>query len=233
MPEYAETVLSVEVPLRLLFRKPEGAGPFPLLLGMHGYGMDAESLLDVLAKAAPPTFLVASLQGPHSTLVSGVDDPEMKKGFHWGVSPEAEDNRLVHRRAVAAALAWAGASGGDRARTVLAGFSQPCSFNYRLAAAPPDGLPFAGVVALCGGVPSEWTGPGDPTPASAATDVLHVSTNHDPYYPAERIAPYRGILASRFRSAEHVLFDGGHRIPSASLPKVRAFLEAALVSSRH
>jgi predicted esterase len=221
-----ETVLSVEVPLRLLVRRPAGPRPHPILLGMHGYGMDAESLLAVLVKAAPDAFLVVSLQGPHSALLSGLEDPEPKRGFHWGVSPNAEDNRLVHRRAVAAALAWAGEDGGDRARAVLAGFSQPCSFNYRLAAAPPDGVPFPAVLAFCGGVPGEWTGPGEPTAASGATDVLHVSTRHDPYYPASRIAPYAEILSSRFRSAAHRLYDGGHRVPSASLEDVRAFLEA-------
>jgi predicted esterase len=222
-----EAFLTVEVPLRLLARKPEGgAGPSPVLLGMHGYGMDAEALLAVLVKVAPPSFLVVSLQGPHSALLSGLDDPEPKKGFHWGVSPRAEDNRLVHRRAVVAALVWAAENGGDRARAVLAGFSQPCSFNYRLAATPPDGLSFSGVLSFCGGVPGEWASPGEPTAASGATDVLHVSTNHDPYYPAARIARYREILASRFRSAAHLLCDGGHRVPSASFPEVRAFLEA-------
>ena len=221
-----EAFLSVEVPLRLLARRPEGGGPAPVLVGMHGYGMDAESLLAVLLRVAPPSFLVLSLQGPHSTLVSGVDDPETKKGFHWGVSPRAEDNRLVHRRAVVAALAWAAGNGGNRSRTILAGFSQPCSFNYRLAAAPPDDLPFAAVLAFCGGLPGEWIGPGEPTAASSATDVLHVSTNQDPYYPAARIAPYREILASRFPSAAHLLFDGGHHVPSASFGAVRAFLEA-------
>jgi predicted esterase len=222
-----EALLSVEVPLRLLAQRPEGGGrSAPVLLGMHGYGMDAEALLAVLAKVAPPSFLVLSLQGPHSALLSGLDDPEPKRGFHWGVSPRAEDNRLVHRRAVVAALAWASANGGDRARTVLAGFSQPCSFNYRLAAAPPDGLPFSAVLAFCGGVPGEWTGPGEPTASSGATDVLHVSTNHDPYYPAPRIAPYREILATRFRSATHLLFDGGHRVPSASFADAMAFLDS-------
>jgi predicted esterase len=218
-------VLSVEVPLFLLARRPEGGGgKAPVLLGMHGYGMDAESLLTVLARVAPPSFLVLSLQGPHSTLVTGVDDPETKKGFHWGVSPRAEDNRLVHRRAVEAALAWAAAHGGDRARTVLAGFSQPCSFNYRLAANPPDGLPFRAVLAFCGGVPGEWTGPGEPTTASEKTDVLHVSTNDDPYYPESRIAPYEAILASRFRSVAHRRYEGRHHVPSKSFPDVRAFL---------
>ena len=226
MASEVEAFLSVEVPLRLLARTPEWGAPAPVLLGLHGYGMDAESLLAVLVKVAPPSFLVVSLQGPHSTLVRGVDDAGQERGFHWGVSANAEDNRLVHRRAVVAALEWAAANGGDCGRTVLAGFSQPCSFNYRLAASPPDGRPFAGVLAFCGGVPGEWTGPGEPTAASAATDVLHVSTNHDPYYPASRIAPYREILVSRFRSAAHSLYDGGHRVPSASMDEVQAFLTA-------
>ena len=225
MATEVEAFLTVEVPLRLLARKPETGRPSPVILGMHGYGMDAESFLAMLTKVAPPSFLVVSLQGPHSTYVSGVDDPEMKRGFHWGVSPRAEDNRLVHGRAVVAALDWAAANGGDRGRTVLAGFSQPCSFNYRLAASPPDGRPFSGVLTFCGGVPGEWTGPGEPTAASGATDVLHVSTNGDPYYPASRIAPYREILTSRFRSAAHLLYDGGHRAPSASFCDVRPFLE--------
>lgn len=225
MADETEAILSVEVPLRLLVRRPEGARPWPVLLGMHGYGMDAESLLAVLVKVAPPTFLVLSLEGPHSTLVTGVDDPETKRGFHWGVSPRAEDNRLVHSRAISAALAWAAADGGDRARAVLAGFSQPCSFNYRLAAAPSDGLPFSAVLAFCGGVPGEWTGQGEPTAASGVTDVLHVSTNHDPYYPESRIAPYAEILASRFRSAAHRRYDGRHHVPSASFADVRKFLE--------
>ena len=122
--------------------------------------MDAESFLAVLGSARPRRFLVLSLQGPHSTYVSGVNDPEMKRGFHWGVSPRAEDNRLVHGRAVAAALAWAADNGGDRSRAVLAGFSQPCSFNYRLAAEPKDGVAFPAVLAFCGGVPGEWIGAG-------------------------------------------------------------------------
>jgi predicted esterase len=227
VPQQVEAFLSVEVPLRLLARRPEeGAGPAPVLLGMHGYGMDAESFLAVLAKAAPAGFLVVSLQGPHSTFVSGVDDPEMKRGFHWGVSPRAEDNRLVHRRAVVAALEWAAANGGDRGRAILAGFSQPCSFNYRLAADPPEGLSFPAVLAFCGGPPGEWTAPGAPTAASALVDVLHVSTNHDPYYPESRIAPYAQILASRFRSAAHRRYEGRHHVPSASFADVRAFLEA-------
>ena len=230
--------VTVRIPARVLgldpIRPAEGTLP-PVLLGLHGYAMDAASMLPLLRRMVPDeSWMIVALQGPHTTLVPGTEETaDRRRGFHWGVSPRPEETRAAHREAVSGALDWIASHRGDVGRVSLVGFSQPCSFNYRLAAAPPDGLPFAGVVALCGGVPSEWTGPGDPTPASAATDVLHVSTNHDPYYPAERIAPYRGILASRFRSAEHVLFDGGHRIPSASLPKVRAFLEAALVSSRH
>src|ERR1019366_8368833 len=60
-PKHLETTLSVGVPLRLLAAgATEGPGPAPILIGMHGYGQDAESLLPIL-HVAPPGSLVLSL----------------------------------------------------------------------------------------------------------------------------------------------------------------------------
>ena len=225
MAHEIEAILSVEVPLRLLARKPEGAGPSPVLIGMHGYGQDADSLLPVLVQVAPPGFLVLSLEGPESAYLEGANTAVPKRGFHWGASTRPDDNRAVHRASVAEAIAWAGAHGGDPARVVLFGFSQPCSFNYRLALAPPHGVPFRAIAAICGGIPGEWKTNDPGTTASRETDVLHVSTREDEIYSLEKVAPYRERLASRFCSAAHLLFDGGHRVPSASLADLRTFLE--------
>lgn len=224
--EAREAVLSVPVPLRLLFRPPAGSGrSSPVLIGMHGYAMDAASLFPLLCRMAPEEFLVVSLQGPHSTFAPGAElGPAAERGFHWGVSARAEENRAVHRAAVSQALRWAVARRGDPARVCLLGFSQPCSLNYRLALDPPHGLPFRAVVALCGGLPGEWHEPAPGTPASRATDVLHVSTDADPFYPAARIASYAGQLTARFRTAAHHVHAGGHRIPSSAVEDVRAFL---------
>jgi predicted esterase len=227
MADEIEAILSVEVPLRLLATgATEGPRPAPILIGMHGYGQEADSLLPVLVQVAPPGTLVISLEGPESAYLEGTSNSVPKRGFHWGASTRPDDNRAVHRACVAEAIAWAGAHGGDPSRVLLFGFSQPCSFNYRLALAPPHGVPFRAIAAICGGIPGEWKTIDPGTPASRETDVLHVSTREDEIYSLDKVAHYRERLASRFRSAAHRLYDGGHRVPSASFPEVRAFLEA-------
>ncbi len=194
---------------------------------MHGYGMDALPMLGLAKRFSPPSFLLASIRGPQSAYAPGASEGEQKVGFHFGVSPDAEDNRAFHRAAVAAAIEWAGRSGGDPERVSLVGFSHSCSFNYRLALAPPHGVPFRAIVGLCGGVPGEWKDDGVPgTSHSRTTPVLHISTRQDEWYPPEKVAPYRGRLEARFASAEHLFFDGGHRAPSASFDAIRAFLAA-------
>ena len=137
-PKHLETTLSVRVPLRLLAAGATGGpGPAPILIGMHGYGQDAESLLPILLHVAPPGSLVLSLEGPESAYLEGANTSVPKRGFHWGVS-----------------------------------------------------------------------------------------TREDEIYSLGKIAHYRERLAARFRSATHSLYDGSHRVPSASADEVRIFLSA-------
>src|ERR1017187_478206 len=227
-PKFVETTLSIRIPLRLLAAEAaEGRGSAaPILIGMHGYGQDADSLLPVLLRVAPPGSLVLSLEGPESAYLEDTDTFGARRGFHWGVSTRHEDNRAVHRACVAEAISWAGAHGGDPERVLLFGFSQPCSFNYRLALAPPHGVPFRAIAGICGGIPGEWKSNDPGTGASRETDVLHVSTREDEIYSLDKIAHYRERLAARFRSAAHSLYVGGHRVPSASANEVKAFLAA-------
>lgn len=223
------TVVSIPVPLRLFAAPPAKASreKAPVLLALHGYAMDAPQMLGLAKRFAPRSFLIVSIRGPQSAYTPGASAEEHKTGFHFGVSPEAEDNRAVHRAAVAAAIEWADGHGGDPGRISLAGFSHSCSFNYRLALAPPHGLPFRAIVGICGGLPGEWKNVGTPgTALSKVTPVLHVSTRQDEWYPPEKVASYKERLEARFASAGHLVFDGGHRAPSAAFEPIRAFLSA-------
>lgn len=224
--------LSISVPLHLLAEPPkEASGPVPALLALHGYAMDAEAMLGVARRLDLSGFLVIALQGPQTTLAPGTEGTsERRPAYHWGVSPHADENRSSHRQAVEAAIGWAVANGADPARISLLGFSQPCSFNYRLALDPPHNRPFRAVVGICGGLPGEWLAESPAAPdgsaASRAASALHVSTTSDPFYPLERVAAFGPALAARFLSSEARLFDGPHRVPSAALPLVREFLLA-------
>ena len=222
----ARETTSIEVPLQLFPHLPKTSQPFPLLLGLHGYGMHAATLFPLLPRMAPVGWGIVAVEGPQSAFLPGEAlGPAGARGFHWGVSPRHEDNQAVHRAAVAAAIAWSVERGADPSRVALLGFSQPCSFNYRLALAPRHGLPFRALVGLCGGLPGEWTEPAPGTAASASSHALHISTDADAFYALERVAPFGALLSSRFASARHEIHAGGHRVPSTAIPVVRAFLE--------
>ncbi|MGE5347219.1 MAG: alpha/beta hydrolase [Acidithiobacillales bacterium] len=225
--KHVPAVVSIPVPLRLYAAAPPRTSEekAPILLAMHGYGMVPLPMLGLAKRFTPRPFLIVAIQGPQSayTAESSVEEPRI--GFHFGVSPDAEDNRATHRAAVSAAIGWAADRGGDPARVSLAGFSHPCSFNYRLALNPPHGVPFRAIVAICGGVPGNWTDADPPgTPFSQVTPVLHISTRQDEWYPLEKSVTYKGRLAPRFAEVTHLFFDGGHRAPSDSFDAIRDFL---------
>jgi hypothetical protein len=120
---------------------------------------------------------------------------------------------------VAKAIDWAAGIGRRLARISLAGFSQPCSLNLRLALALPHGRPFRSVLSFCGGLPGEWTSDeqGAATDASRETAVYFASTTADPFYSVEQVKPFGERLASRFgpRSTPST------RASTASRPRVR------------
>jgi predicted esterase len=227
-----EASLSIPVPLRVLSSKaPLSERPWPVLIALHGYAQSADMLLPMAERMAPEGFLVVAVEGPFSTLLPGqAAGPQMERGFHWGVSPRNDENRAAHRAAVEKAIEWSVALGGDPDRISLLGFSQPCSFSYRLALEPPHGRPLHAVIGIAGGVPGEWLG-ADERPegseSSRATAALHVSTREDPFYPLEKVALFEDHLRRRFRTAALHLFDGGHRIPKAAIEPIRALLTTA------
>jgi predicted esterase len=226
-----EASLSISVPLRVLSSSaPVTEPPWPVLVALHGYAQSADMLLPKASLMAPDGFLVVAVEGPFSTLLPGqAAGPQMERGFHWGVSPRNDENRAAHRAAVAAAIDWAIAAGGDPSRVSLLGFSQPCSFSYRLALEPPHGRPLRAVIGIAGGIPGEWLGADerpDGTPSSRAAAALHVSTREDPFYPLEKVRLFEDHLRRRFRVATLHLFDGGHRIPKAAIEPIRALLAA-------
>lgn len=225
-----EGTLSVSVPLHLFAEEPEAgtAVPPPAVVGLHGYAMSAPPFLALMGRFVPSRFLRVAVEGPFSTIAPGEDLGAVRKiGYHWGTSARSGETREVHRAAVSLAVEWAVEQGADPDRIVLLGFSQPCSLNYRVAVDPPA-RPFAAVVALCGGVPGEWTKEGEPTAASRGTRVLHLSARQDSFYPMEKAATFRQRLSPRFPLVEHLFVEGGHNLPWKAFATLGAFLDTVV-----
>jgi len=83
------------------------------------------------------------------------------------------------------------------------------SLNYRLAATCPEAV--RGVIAICGGVPSDWE-EGDYRPVKAA--LLHIARREDEFYTPAVTEQYAARLRLRAADVEFHLLDGGHRMPS-------------------
>ncbi len=213
-----------DLPLRCryLLRRPEQTVPDSMLvIALHGYAMTPEEMLALTEKLVgeePFTAtIIAAIEGPHQLWVNPDKTAESRVGFHWGTSFQAEQSRRMHHDMVLRVLSEVGV---PAARAVLVGFSQSVALNYRFICTHPEAV--RGVVGICGGIPGDWdTAPYQRT----AADALHIATREDRFYSPEVTGRYAERLLARIAGVEYHLLEGGHRIPSAAAPLVRAWMK--------
>lgn len=206
---------------------PVGARPLPLLVALHGYGGDKSSMMRAARRAAgDDRFAIASLQGIHQHVVRP-EDPEapLGYGFGWATNFKTEQSIGLHHNAILRIIdELAEERIADPSRVFLFGFSQAAALNFRFAFTYPTRV--RGVVAVCGGIPGDWTSEGKYR--SGDVDVLVIAGMRDEYYAPERVERNTEALRSRARSVELRFFDTGHAIPREANPEIRAWLEARL-----
>lgn len=200
---------------------PDGEGPFPLLVAMHGYGGNKASMMRLARRVDDRGYAIASLQGPHQHVVAPDDRTQpLRYGFGWLTSFKPEDSVRMHRDAVLAVLGEAGRDARvDARRALLLAFSQAVALNFRFAFAHPERV--RGVVGVCGGIPGDWEG-GDYRDGDF--DVLMVGGTRDEFYPPERFERNAEALRSRARSVEAHVFEAGHEVPREAYPLIAGWL---------
>jgi predicted esterase len=199
---------SARLDCRYLVRAPDAIdGRTALVLTLHGFGQDAETMLPLTAKLAGRQHVIVSLEGPNQFFLPGKAG---EVGFGWVGARHTPSSIRLHHEMVLHVLNEAGREYGiPRERRVLVGFSQSVSLNYRFAATWPDSI--RGVIGLCGAIPSDWeTAPYSPVKAA----VLHIARREDEYYPPSITELYPEKLRLRVEDVEFHLLDGGHRFPS-------------------
>ena len=205
---------------------PPGSDPgrsVPLLIALHGYEGNKESMMRLARAVNERDWLIAAPQGPYQFLAARrPEQGEPRVGFGW-LTPyrAAESVALHHRNLLDLIEDVAGQFNLDRSKLFLMGFSQAVGANYRFVFSHPNLI--RGVVAVCGGIPGNFqTGPYD----SSATDVLHIATTADEFYPLERARTFPAALAERARAVEFLTYEGGHVFPREALPAINEWLLA-------
>ncbi len=178
-----------------------------LVVTLHGFGADAESMLALTKRLFEPRHFIVALEGPYQFFR---DTNARDVGYGWVTGKRPADSIRLHHEMVSHVLDEVGREFDiPPERRVLAGFSQSVALNYRFVATHPEAV--RGVLAICGGLPGDWE-TGAYQPVSAA--VLHIARRQDQFYPPEVTNRYPGRLRMRAADVEFHLLEGGHQAPS-------------------
>lgn len=192
----------------------------PLIIALHGYEGNKESMMALARKINSQDFAIASVQGPNSFFLREGEESRPKIGFGWMMQYKAEETIRLHHETLLAIIKQTQAEYNTSSSAVfLIAFSQSVSLNYRFAFTHP-GL-VRGVIAVCGGIPGDWD---EDKYHKSDTDVLIIAGETDEFYPLERTRGFKQAIARRARSVEFLSFPVGHVFPRQSLPLINDWL---------
>jgi phospholipase/carboxylesterase len=184
--------------------------PETRLVLLHGWGADADDLLDLGQLLVGPTVSVVALRAP--------EPHPYGVGRQWyGLQP-IDWNQLPPARAQLQQRLLELAESVPLARTVVLGFSQ----GGAMALDVGSSLPVAGIVA-CSGYPHEgWQ------PAGTLPPVLLSHGQDDPVVPFAASEEVLRRLQAAGGRAQLLPFSGGHTIDQSVLPAIGAFVRNQL-----
>ncbi|MCA9506271.1 MAG: alpha/beta fold hydrolase [Myxococcota bacterium] len=201
---------------------PAGAGPFPTILALHGFGASAHDLLGIAPLVADGEVLFVCPQGPIA-----LDVGQGRRGYAWfpmAGGAEIEPAALVGARGVLEGFLEDAMARYpiDPARLVILGFSQGGVMAYDLALGRPER--FRALVALSSWLPDVVVQslPEDPARAALRTLVIHGS--RDPMIAVENAQAARSTLASLGIEAAWGEYEMGHEVGQQALRDLLGWL---------
>ena len=182
------------------------------LVLLHGWGADADDLLDLGRLLVEPDVSVVALQAPlpHPAGVGRQWYDLQQPG--WPQLPAARDDLRKRLEALDAGLSLQ--------RTVLLGFSQGAAMALDVTTSP-GAMPIAGLIG-CSGYPH----PGWKPQAGLAAAVLLSHGRQDPVVPYEASEALSEQLQAAGTAVELLGFEGGHAIDPDLFPTIRRFLSS-------
>ena len=179
---------------------------------LHGWGADADDLLELGPLLVGPEVSVVALRAPEAHPYG--------PGRQWyGLQPIDWGQLPVARQALQQRLEELGQS-VPLPQTVLLGFSQ----GGAMAVDVGSTLPLAGIVA-CSGYPHEgWQ------PPAAMAPVLLSHGREDPVVPFAASEQLQRLLQGAGASPQLLAFSGGHSIDASVLGPISQFIRGRLAA---
>ncbi|NDG74051.1 MAG: esterase [Synechococcaceae bacterium WB8_1B_136] len=184
--------------------------PETRLVLLHGWGADADDLLDLGALLVGPAVGVVALRAPQPHPYGVGRQWYGLQPIDWSALPAARDQLQQRLLDLAQTV--------PLARTVVLGFSQGGAMALDVGSA----LPLAGIVA-CSGYPHEGWQPTAPLPP-----VLLSHGEQDPVVPFAASEEVLRRLEAAGGNAQLLPFNGGHTIDEQLLPAIAGFVRHQL-----
>ena len=217
-------------PVELLYTAhvPPGDGPHPTLLLLHGWGAHAHDLIGLAPILHAGRALVLCPQGR----VAFQTEPG-SLGYGWFplVPGRAPDPAAIEAARCDVEAFLAGALQRypiDRARLILAGFSQGGFLAYQIALRAPER--FAGLMALSSWLPPELAKTIERRPAHANLPALVIHGSQDPMIPITRAYASRDALLELGVPTVFREYEMGHEIRPDALREILRWLDEKLLS---
>ena len=198
-----------------LWLGPEQADSRLVLL--HGWGADADDLLDLASLLVPAGVSVVALRAPepHPAGVGRQWYPllwrEMTPEPAWERVPAAREALRQRLLALAASV--------PLPQTALLGFSQGAAMAIDVATGFDQPLPLACLIACSGYPHRDWQ------PQATATPVLLTHGREDPVVPSFHGDRIQSSLEQAGIQVQRQDFRGGHGIDPALFPLMRQLLQ--------
>lgn len=203
----------------------ESIEPWPLLIALHGYEGNKESMMTLARRINSTDLIIASVQGPNAFFVRSETEPNKPRiGFGWMMQYKTEETIRLHHQTILSIIEETAAEYAiDRRAIFLLAFSQSVSLNYRFAFTYPGVV--RGVIAVCGGIPGDWD---QEKYQNSDTDLLIIAGQTDEFYPLERTRTFKDLMNRRAASVEFRSFPTGHVFPKESLTIINEWIKGRL-----
>ena len=227
--------IAAQVHGRYLVDRPDGDGPFPLIVGFHGYAERAEHMLEAMQRLrGDRAWLLVSVQALNRFYTRSQEIVG-----NWMTREDRELAIADNIAYVAGAVAAVRRDYPTTAHLVYAGFSQGVAMAYRALAFAAEQNPSAGpgfspdihVPPPVGGILLAGDVPPDVAVRLGSLPALLIGRGtRDEWYTESKAAADLALFAAAGVSPQIHVFDGGHVWDDAFIGAAGQFLDGTRLS---